>query len=111
MQHCPRQPIGRCQARQRNIPRNIPRMEKEPIETMNYIHKLQADNAELHDALADAVETVQWLKEHLHSSKFKDDNTIQVNDVLRWANNDSLHALQRLSEQNKREHKVNINKK
>lgn len=49
---------------------------------MNHIQRLTSDNTELRETLDGVDETVADLIRYLTSSKFHDDTTVQVSDVL-----------------------------
>ena len=49
---------------------------------MNYISKLQAQNQRLLDILQTQHDNMQDLREYLESSKFYQDTTVQVADIL-----------------------------
>lgn len=49
---------------------------------MNHIHRLQADNAEMTEALQTTRDTVDELFAYLTSAKFHTDPTVQVSDVM-----------------------------
>ena len=50
----------------------------------NYIQKLQIENAELRKSISESKEGISAFRVHLASSKFHEDTTIQVRDVLNW---------------------------
>lgn len=49
---------------------------------MNYIKKLQLDNGELKNDIKRIDEEVNDLLRYLHSTKFHQDTTVQVSDVV-----------------------------
>ena len=51
---------------------------------MNIIHKLQRNNQVKAEAIASVSEVIDMFRNHLNSSKFHVDTTIQVSDVHRW---------------------------
>ena len=59
---------------------------------MNYIESLQARNSELEERLARINRDLTHLVCYLHSSKFSDDTTIQVKDVLNWLRDPRLEC-------------------
>jgi hypothetical protein len=60
---------------------------------MNYIHKLQARVEELEAEKASAREDLLELIIYLNSSKFHDDETVQVRDVLHRLGTPALHNI------------------
>lgn len=49
---------------------------------MNYIHSLEIQCAAVEEQIMDAKDFVRYLKSYLQSSKFSEDTTVQVQDVL-----------------------------
>ncbi len=48
---------------------------------MNYITKLQADNEALRAQLAAALEAINETRSYIASDKFRQDTTVQVQDI------------------------------
>lgn len=61
---------------------------------MNYIHRLQAENAELQERITEARQALIDLSAYLASSKFREDTTVQKQDVI----NRIAPALEQLAE-------------
>lgn len=55
---------------------------EQTAERKTYIHRLQDENAELRQQLADTREELTELVRYLSSAKFAEDTTVQTRDVL-----------------------------
>lgn len=49
---------------------------------MNYIKQLQEENKELKNTIKESQEIIHELYQYLHSSKFHQDNSVNIHDIF-----------------------------